>query len=179
MIRSSASNTFNQVKQVFNDGDHFAHLLRGQNAKIIFFTPSIQCFDSLNTLTSCYRVQNAPKTLYTLFKISKLFFIFWRRVAFRGKSFRVRNFKPLLRVILNFGHSHKTHLYLNAVWSFLKKRRQSYVWFTMCERTFKCLLRFLPRIKVYNRYTMRGLRFKKQAIVRRFGKLSQHISSLH
>jgi hypothetical protein len=39
--------------------------------------------------------------------------------------------------------------------------------------------RLLPKVRVYNPYTMRGLRLKKQAIIRRFGKISQHVSILH
>jgi hypothetical protein len=30
-----------------------------------------------------------------------------------------------------------------------------------------------------NCYTLRGLRLKKQFVIRRFGKISQHISKLH
>ena len=37
----------------------------------------------------------------------------------------------------------------------------------------------LRYIKEINRYTLRGLRVKKQKLKKRFGKISQMVSSLH
>lgn len=68
---------------------------------------------------------------------------------------------------------------LASNWAFFKRRRQRYIVYTKLLKDFLFFSRFLPNIRRYNCYTMRGLRLRKQAIIRRFGKISQHISILH
>lgn len=178
MKRSNITNFFNQTEQITLLTDHVRWFVDGNNITLSVFAPHTKMFDKYNNYISCFKLSSAHlKKTYP--EWSETFTFFWKRVAFRGKSFRVRNFKKKHKIILNFGYSHWTRLKLLSSWSFLKKRRQSYVWFTHTLTHFKSLLRFLPRIREYNKYTMRGLRFKQQVIIRRFGKISQHISSLH
>jgi hypothetical protein len=112
--------------------------------------------------------------------ILKTFSIHWVRVAFRGKGFRLRKFKRVNKVTLNFGHSHWTKLALLPDNYFFKKlKRQNYVCFVKTYQQLKLFKKLIKTVKRLNCYTKRGLRLKKQFIRRRFGKISQVVSSLH
>lgn len=178
MERSNITNFYNKTNIITEYCDHYRWVASGNNITLNVFAHKNGFFDSYNLYTNFFKLR--PKRRFKKsYQWSSEFTMFWKRVAFRGKSFRVRNFRKKHKIILNFGYSHWTRLKLLPRWSFLKKKRQSYVWFTADLNSFTSLLRFLPTIRVYNKYTMRGLRFKQQSIIRRFGKISQHISSLH
>lgn len=123
-----------------------------------------------------YKKNSQKRCLNKLFFFEKLFLFFWKRIVFRGKSFRVRVLKKNKKLVLNFGYSHWTRLLFFKPWNFFKKRRQSYIIYSNHYGCFMHLLQFFPQIKKINHYTMRGLRFKQQIIGRRFGKVSQHTS---
>lgn len=181
-MRLTMTNTLNTAAFIWSLSDHVTYKLFANNMRL-FLWGSKQCLvDPFNLIVTGKFTQPVVKFLSTTKKLNTIirtFVFFWRRVAFRGKSFRVRNFRPLQKVILNLGFSHWTRFFLDTAWTFLKKRRQSYVWFTQSFFSYTKMLQFVPFIRTYNCYTMRGFRFKKQPIVRRFGKISQHISSLH
>lgn len=103
----------------------------------------------------------------------------WFRVSFRGKGFRLRKFKALNKVTLNFGHSHWAKILLNSNFFFKKIRRQNYLCLTTHFHFYKSLKSGLKFFKKLNTYTKRGLRLRKQYIRKRFGKISQVVSSLH
>ena len=111
--------------------------------------------------------------------IIKYFVMFWRRIVFKGKGFRVRIFRDNKKITLNFGYSHWTKLKFIRNWDIFKLYRQNYLSFCNSWQDFLDFELLLPTIKPMNRYTLRGLRFKRQIIKRRFGKISQYISSLH
>ncbi len=112
--------------------------------------------------------------------IVKTYSIHWMRVSFKGKGFRLRKFKNLNKVTLNFGHSHWAKIALSFENFFFKKlRRQNYLCFSKSYHFYKSLKLSLKLFKELNFYTKRGLRLKKQYIRRRFGKISQVVSSLH
>lgn len=108
----------------------------------------------------------------------KMLVIKWKRIVFKGKGFRVRVYRGSGKLILNFGHSHWTKIKFKNVWNFYKLKRQNYLFFSCIELNFT---QFCKNILVrrLNVYTQRGLRLKKQHVRRRFGKISQYISSLH
>jgi hypothetical protein len=62
---------------------------------------------------------------------------------------------------------------------FKKLRRQNYLCLSKVYFNYKTLKLSLKFFKKLNSYTKRGLRLKKQYIRRRFGKISQVVSSLH
>lgn len=104
----------------------------------------------------------------------------WVRVVFRGKGFRLRKFKEVNKLTFNFGHSHWTKMGLNLNKFFFKKlKRQNYICLIKNYACFKSFTYIIKYIKNLNVYTKRGLRLKKQYIKRRFGKISQVVSSLH
>lgn len=102
----------------------------------------------------------------------------WNRVIFRGKGFRVRIFGKKKKITLNFGYSHWTKFKILIFWHFFKLRRQNYLFFSTHNKLFSKLCnKFL--VKKVNVYTQRGLRLRKQGVKKRFGKISQYVSSLH
>lgn len=148
------------------------------NGDLWFAIPYLY-FDSYNNFGSGFRWHSKYQPQNSYKYISSCFTKQWAYIAFRGKSFRVRNFCRNNKFTFNFGYSHWTKLILSKNWAFFKRRRQRYVIYTSLLKDFHFFSRFLPTVRRYNCYTMRGLRLKKQAIIRRFGKISQHISILH
>ncbi len=112
--------------------------------------------------------------------ILKTFSMHWMRVSFRGKGYRLRKFKGFNKVTLNFGHSHWAKLALLPELYFFKKlRRQNYLCFMKNYDFYKAIKTDIKFFKSLNVYTKRGLRLRKQYIKKRFGKISQVVSSLH
>ena len=104
----------------------------------------------------------------------------WSRVSFKGKGYRLRKFKKYNKVTLNFGHSHWAKLAIQPTIYFFKKiKRQNYLCFMKNYDFYKFIKTDFKFFKKINSYTKRGLRLKKQLIQKRFGKISQVVSSLH
>jgi len=108
------------------------------------------------------------------------FITFYLRIIWRGKAYRVRLFKKSNKFTLNFGHSHWCKLWYNInFFKFFRIKRQNYLvlFNTRWEESY---LKFLfSKIRIYNKYTRRGIKLKKTPYIRRFGKISQVNSSLH
>lgn len=111
--------------------------------------------------------------------ILKTFSIHWVRVSFRGKGYRLRKFRKINKLTLNFGHSHWAKLLLKKYFFFKKIRRQNYMCLISGYSFFKTFRLGVKFFKKINSYTKRGLRLRKQFIQKRFGKISQVTSSLH
>ena len=136
--------------------------------------------DLYNLIFYGYCVQQ-KKDIYKLTKFfNKNFIFFWLKITFRGKGFRVRKFFKSQKLTLNFGHSHWAKFKFKNTKIFLSKiRRQNYILLTWSFFTLYSIMYSLRFVKLINRYTKRGLRLKKQKIKKRYGKISQMISSLH
>lgn len=108
------------------------------------------------------------------------FITFFLRFIWRGKAYRVRLFKKNTKLTLNFGYSHWCKLKYNIQFFKLSKiKRQNYLIF-FTDRWENFYIRALfNKLRIYNRYTRRGIRLKKNPYIRRFGKISQVNSSLH
>lgn len=155
---------------------------------IVFITKSLwvcqyilrdnyQLFISLSTTYSKLKSTNLKQ--FNKF-ILKSFSIHWMRVSFRGKGYRLRKFKSYNKVTLNFGHSHWAKLaLLPSIYFFKKLKRQNYLCFMKGYGLYKSIKTDIKFFKSLNVYTKRGLRLKKQFIKKRFGKISQVVSSLH
>ncbi len=97
----------------------------------------------------------------------------WLRLTWRGKTYIVYFFQKKNLYSFRFGFSHWSRLkYTNTYYS-CKFARQSYLFYSIGYKSFKVLRKLIKFIKLINKYTKRGLRLKKQAFVRRFGKISQ------
>lgn len=135
-------------------------------------------FKTLDNINSNQFIIHYNNSLFTINYIYN-FINTCGRIVFKGKGYRVRIFKKNKKITLNFGHSHWTKLKAYKNWSFFKLRRQSYVFFGVNYLHFLKFSKELSLVRIMNRYTQRGLRMKKQSIKKRFGKISQYISSLH
>ena len=169
---------FKKLKKVYK--------LKFATVNIYNFTPTnkvilptyLDLSDTFNKIyTSPLQYTTKSYYMYTFLKSSLV--VIWARIIFRGKGYRIRNFQNELKLTFNFGHSHWTKIKFLKYWYFWKIKRQSYIIVTYSIGYFKQLKAFFPSIKLFNRYTQRGLRFKRQFIIKRFGKISQYISSLH
>ncbi len=142
-----------------------------------------QSLDTINLeATSTYLVTTKGVRLFSL---TPNLVPHWTRFMFRGKAFRLRYYKRLNRFIFNLGYSHITKLWLSNIFLGARKprprerTRQRYAVFSYSLKQLIALKWWTVRVKPYNFYTQRGLRLRAQGIGRRFGKISQHISSLH
>lgn len=134
----------------------------------------------ITTLNNIYdKFAHIQASKFNTFNL-KTFMLHWVRIAFKGKGYRLRKFKNLNKVTLNFGHSHWAKLALNSDLYFFKKiRRQNYLCIMKYFSNYKTFKNDIKFYKPLNVYTRRGLRLRKQYIRRRFGKISQVVSSLH
>jgi len=102
------------------------------------------------------------------------FIIFYFRIIWRGKAYRVRFFKKYNKFTLNFGHSHWCKImYIPDYFQFLKIKRQNYVIVYSNQQEKKFIEYFFNNIRVFNKYTKRGMKIKQTPLIRRFGKISQ------
>ena len=132
------------------------------------------------SLNSIYNKINAKNLRQFNKFILKSFSLHWMRVSFRGKGYRLRKFRGFNKVTLNFGHSHWAKLALvSSIYFFKKLKRQNYLCFMKGYSYYKAIKTDMKFFKSLNVYTKRGLRLKKQFIKKRFGKISQVVSSLH
>lgn len=143
--------------------EYFLHL----NFKLIF------CFSTIYNSQKQQDLQSL--NIFFLKSVS----IHWTRVVFRGKGFRLRKFKNYNKLTLNFGHSHWAKVTLSINYFFKKLKRQNYLALFNHYTELHTFRSIIKQIKPLNVYTKRGLRLKKQYIKRRFGKISQVVSSLH
>lgn len=177
-IRSNIINYYNRADDCLIVHNQITWSYATNNARIVLTSPVSKHFDALNYCNSFFRKSNISLRkkagIFTRFFTTQ-----WTRVAFRGKSYRIKCFRRLKKFTFNFGYSHWSKFIANQNWIFNRRRRQSYLVFTFNLRDMQFFKRQLPYVRFYNCYTMRGLRLKKQPIIRRFGKISQHISILH
>lgn len=127
-------------------------------------------------IPQCYHTHLLKLTNYYIYSIV----ILWLKLIFRGKGYRMRRFKGFNKLTFNFGRSHWTKYMYNRDFFFTKKfRRQKIMCFIRFSADAKLIADELNSVKPLNIYTKRGLRWKKQPISRRFGKISQVVSLLH
>lgn len=108
------------------------------------------------------------------------FITFYVRIIWRGKAYRVRLFKKHGKFTLNFGYSHWCKLKFNkSFFNFFKIKRQSYIVLFSNRWEDFYIKNLFSKLRIYNRYTRRGIKIKKTPYIRRFGKISQVNSSLH
>lgn len=132
----------------------------------------------LNSGGHCYTQKKFIKKLQHFFTYT--FLMYYLRIVWRGKAYRIRFFKKSNKFTFNFGHSHWYKLtYDKQYISFFRLKRQSYlVYFADKMKKLK-LEKLFNSIRIYNKYTKRGIRVKKTSYIKRFGKISQVNSVLH
>ena len=141
-------------------------------------------FDNLNLNHSATKL--STQSTFKTFSVFEIYYLyFWRRITFRGKSYRIKFFKRLNKFTFSFNYSHWMKIKLFTTWAISRRKkkkerdRQRYIIYTDNFFFLPSLISTFKNIRQYNSYTMRGLRLRSQPIIRRFGKLSQHVSILH
>lgn len=185
MIHLSGS-TFN----IYNTGQLFFKLPTfylfkfNVNNGVCWAATPVTNFDYFNSCSSAVKLSD--QAFFKTYSIYEYYFLFFfKRITFRGKSYRIRYFKKINKFTLNFNYSHWTKVKLSLDWSITRRKkkkerdRQRYLILTTNFFLLPNFINFFKNIRFYNCYTMRGLRFRTQPIIRRFGKLSQHVSILH
>ena len=108
------------------------------------------------------------------------FIMYYFKLMWRGKAYRVRLFKKSKKFTMNFGFSHWFKLiYDDNYYKFSKLKRQKYIVLFYKRDEWFFLKYFFNNIRVLNKYTRRGMKIKVSPYIRRFGKISQVNSSLH
>lgn len=140
------------------------------------------CFFDENTNSFLIRKNRKHKS--SLFKISKKlskfhFYIeslFFNKIKFKGKGFRVR-FKKNIKILkFTFGHSHINYIFVNKK-TIAIKRLNKYKYTLKCRSLTRInlFLKKICNIKKINMYTKRGIRLGRQKIFKRRGKKSTYI----
>lgn len=153
-------------------------LIRSSTEKIVLKKINNISFFLLN-----YK-QNLFKQPFYINKLTNYFVhsyvIYFLRIVWRGKAFRIRYFKKYNKFTFNFGHSHWVKLlFLPEIFNFFKTRRQSYLSIFKERLNIFELVSSFNNLRQMNKYTKRGIRIKTTPYIRRFGKISQVNSSLH
>lgn len=117
------------------------------------------------------------KKLKNYYKWTFSFFFF--HFMWRGKAFRIKFYKKSKKITFNFNHSHATKLMYGDNYSFTKLRRQLYLILFYNYIDLSTLPQIFQKIRMYNKYTKRGIRLKQLPYKIRFGKVSQVNSLLH
>lgn len=107
------------------------------------------------------------------------YIIYFLKIVWRGKAYRIRFFKKSSKFTFNFGHSHWLKLIYNRNFNFYKIRNQTYLVIFHIRKQANIIVEKFNHIKIMNKYTKRGVRIKTTPYIKRFGKISQVNSSLH
>ncbi len=107
------------------------------------------------------------------------YIIYFLKIVWRGKAYRIRFFKNSNKFTFNFGHSHWLKLIYNKKFNFYKIRNQTYLVIFHIRKQANIIIKNFNHIKTMNKYTKRGVRIKTTPYIKRFGKISQVNSSLH
>lgn len=137
--------------------------------KFIILTFEVKSFFSTN-----FKFWRFWKKYYTY-----TFITYYLKIIWRGKAYRVRLFKKSSKFTFNFGHSHWCKMTFSTPVKFFRLKRQSYLALASTKTQVREIKDFFKSIRIYNRYTRRGIRLKKSPYIRRFGKISQVNSILH
>jgi hypothetical protein len=182
-LSGATLNIFNTAEGFWKTPYFYLFKLSTANAHCWGALP-LRRFDNFNKSVSYTKL--SFQRIFKEFSVFSLYFLFFfKRITFRGKSYRIRFFKRYQKFTLNFNYSHWTKVILSPIWGVSKRKRKKerdrprYMIFTADYSLWPDFTHFFKHIRFYNCYTMRGLRFRTQPIIRRFGKLSQHVSILH
>ena len=106
--------------------------------------------------------------------------LYWKKILFKGKSYKIKLTRNTNKITLRMGFSHWTKfIFYRFSGSIYKYKRQKFIVFTPIFQNLYSLLVQISMIRSINPYTKRGIRLSQQYVKRRSGKLSQVLSSLH
>lgn len=101
-----------------------------------------------------------------------IFYFFLIKVRYKGKSYKW--FRTKRSIVLKFGHSHLVYFSKLSYFYSKKLSRMKLLFFGVNEFFFKKYFSSIIWWKPLNVYHNRGLRFAKQRVFRKFGKVSTY-----
>lgn len=138
-------------------------------------------FFDRNTNCISFKKYNFEKKFNFLFKkIQKIIFlfenIFFNKIKFKGKGFRVR-FKKKNKILkFTFGHSHINYIFINFKKVKIKKLgKYKYIIKSKNKFILNKLSKDICKIRSINLFTKRGIRLGRQVVFKRKGKKSTYI----
>ena len=139
------------------------------NVRMSYYTANVDAF----ILTAMY-INNYYLTYWSFLSHSLDFFFvpFFRKIKFKGKGYYL--YKNSRNTITpQFGHAHRFYLYsfFNSV-KFLSKK--SIILFGFVKEDVWCVSFFLKKMRPINIFTGRGVRFAKQVVYKKTGKVSTY-----
>lgn len=124
----------------------------------------------------------APTSLLTIFissiwlnqKLKSIFSIFFKKIKFKGKGYRIYSSKnKRYSLTFMFGHSHFTLIPLIIFKINNLTKLKILLTFNNFNLTCKLLIAIF-KIKPLNIFTNRGIRFAKQVVYKKTGKVSTY-----
>jgi hypothetical protein len=100
--------------------------------------------------------------------------MFFEKITFKGKGFKLTSKKKTNFLHFLFGHSHMKVIFLKKV---KMKRLSKYKYFfkSKIEKKLKDSARLISNIRPLNIFTKRGLRRSRQVVYKRKGKKSTYV----
>ena len=101
-------------------------------------------------------------------EFKKLYFI---KIKFTGKGFRLSSIKTKKVLETFFGYSHILYCYLGAI-NYKRLKKTKYFFWSKNNNFINTMSRITNQVKKVNPYTLRGLRLAKLQITKRKGRKS-------
>jgi hypothetical protein len=108
--------------------------------------------------------------LQEIFRV--IFFFVLIKIKYKGKSYKW--FRKNKTLVLRFGYSHIVLINIPNFFFHKKKGKMKLIFFGTCLWNLKSFLSSIIAWRPMNVYTGRGLRFAKQLVFRKFGKVSAY-----
>lgn len=108
--------------------------------------------------------------------LSYFFRLLFFKLRFIGKGYKLLIRKNYLHqlILFNFGYSHRYYIYIFFFYM-LQLAKTRFIFFGLNFFILKTILGKLYEIKPLNIFTLRGLRFAKQCIFKKVGKVGLYI----
>lgn len=149
----------------------FGNSLDNNNINMIYFSKNTKNLSYNLTKPSNSYKQDID--LVNMF-LKNLFLVFFKKIKFVGKGFRIQFFKKKGILNFTFGHSHMYMMFLQQL-SIKKISKFKYFFKSTDLRLITKLSNELKRIKPMNKYTLRGLRLGRMILIKRKGRKSPNL----
>lgn len=167
LIKFQKINNYNLI--FFYSSFYYINFFYSNNYNVFFFNNKLKIF-KINFFFN----KNFYKIYWILFKnlIFSFNFFFFKKIRFRGKGYYIfKNFRNSL--IFHFGFSHKLIQFLPSLFlKFLSKTTILVFGLNKFDLIFKS--NKIKKIKKINIFTLKGIRFTKQIIYKKIGKISSY-----
>jgi hypothetical protein len=113
---------------------------------------------------------------YLKIVLSYFFRLLFIKLRFIGKGYKLLIRKNFLHniILFNFGYSHRYYIYIYFFYMF-QLAKTKFIFFGLNFFLLKIILQRLYLIKPINIFTLRGLRFAKQCIFKKIGKIGLYM----